>query len=259
VLRGAGGALPAALIASVIAALLAACSSSDAGESEPPRSIRAAATTTTTTAPAPPSTTTTLAAPTTTTTPPQFRANVLPIDPTTAQRMTGVSWRPGCPVGLDGLRLLRLTHHGFDGAVHEGELVVSTMWADRIVEVFRQLFAAGYPIERMQLVDDFGASDDASVLANNTSAFNCRAVTGGSGWSRHAYGTAIDLNPRQNPYVYPDGHLLDPASEPFRDRRGTHPAMIHQGDAVFAAFSAIGWRWGGFFSDTPDPQHFDTR
>jgi hypothetical protein len=59
--------------------------------------------------------------------------------------------------------------------------------------------------------------------------------------------------------VYPDGHLLDPASEPFRDRAGTHPAMIHAGDAVFDAFANIGWRWGGYFTDTPDPQHFDTR
>lgn len=223
----------------------AACSGSDPGGRRSSPSIAAPTATT--------------VAPTSSTALPAFAGTVAPIDAAAAQRMTGVSWRPGCPVPLADLRLLRVSFHGFDGAVHQGEMVVSAVWADRLVEVFRKLFAAGYPIERMQLVDDYGASDDASVLANNSSAFNCRAVTGGTGWSRHAYGTAIDLNPRQNPYVYPDGHLLDPASEPFRDRRGTLPAMIHEGDAVFAAFAAIGWRWGGSFTDTPDPQHFDTR
>jgi len=225
------------------------CRSTDPG-ARPSASSTAATTPPTT----PPST-----APPNTAGPPAFAGTVAPVDPATARRMTGVSWRPGCPVSLADLRLLRVSFHGFDGAVHEGEMVVSAVWAERLVGVFRTLFDAGYPIERMQLVDDYGGSDDASVLANNSSAFNCRAVTGGTGWSRHAYGTAVDLNPRQNPYVYPDGHLLDPASEPFRDRRGTGPAMIREGDAVVAAFAAIGWRWGGTFTDTPDPQHFDTR
>lgn len=173
--------------------------------------------------------------------------------------MTGVSWHPGCPVSLDGLRLLHLSFHGFDGTAHNGELVVARRWAERVVGVFRTLFDAGFPIERMVLVDDFGASDDASTLANNTSAFNCRPVTGGGGWARHAYGTAIDLDPRQNPYVYPDGHLLDSAAEPYRDRSGRAPGVIHERDAVYRAFTSIGWRWGGHFTDTPDPQHFDVQ
>ncbi len=260
---GVAGKLVGRVVAPVVAGVLvfAACGGGDsAPRSASPRPAVP------TTAPAPPSTEppTTAAPPSTgpptaASAPPAFTGTVAPIDPATAARMTGVSWRPDCPVSLAGLRLLHVAYHGFDGALHQGELVVNATWADRLVGVFRQLFDAGYPIERMQLVDDFGASDDASVLANNTSAFNCRAVTGGTGWSRHAYGTAIDLNPRQNPYVYPDGHLLDPASEPFRDRSGTDPAMIHAGDAVFDAFRGMGWRWGGYFGDTPDPQHFDTR
>lgn len=208
-----------------------------------------------------PTTTSTIARVATTTTmtrPPIFVASVTPIDPATARRMTGVSWHAGCPVALEALRLLHLSFHGFDGAAHSGELVVAPRWAEPVVGVFRALFDAGFPIERMALVDDFGASDDASVLANNTSAFNCRPVTGGTGWSRHAFGTAIDLDPRQNPYVYPDGHLLDPASEPYRDRSSRTPGVIHEGDAVYRAFAAIGWRWGGHFGDRPDPQHFDS-
>ena len=162
-------------------------------------------------------------------------------------------------MSLDGLRLLHLSFRGFDGTLHTGELVVARRWAEPVVGVFRTLFDAGFPIERMVLVDDFGASDDASTLANNTSAFNCRPVTGGGGWSRHAYGAAIDLDPRQNPYVYPDGHLLDSAAEPYRDRSGRAPGVIHERDAVYRAFTSIGWRWGGHFTDTPDPQHFDVQ
>ena len=59
--------------------------------------------------------------------------------------------------------------------------------------MFRQLFEAEYPIQRMQLVDNYGGDDLASMQANNTSAFNCREVAGKPGiWSNHALGLAVD-------------------------------------------------------------------
>src|SRR5512138_2614119 len=36
-----------------------------------------------------------------------------------AAQMTGVSWRPGCPVPLSALRLVRLTYFGFHGQAHQ--------------------------------------------------------------------------------------------------------------------------------------------
>ena len=135
-------------------------------------------------------------------------------------------------------------------------MVVHTDVAERVVGVFKKLYDARYPIQRMVLVDAYGGSDDASVVANNTSAFNCRAVTGGSSWSEHAYGKAIDINPLQNPYVYRDGHVFDPAAAPYVDRSRREPGMIHAGDAVTQAFGAIGWGWGGNFSTFKDYQHF---
>ena len=138
------------------------------------------------------------AAPTTTATAPP---TVAEIDVATAERMTA-SWRLGCPVPLSDLRLLTLTYWGFDGQPHAGELVVRAGHAERILSVFAKLFEVGFPIEQMRLVDEFGGDDDRSMAANNTSAFNCRRVAGSTSWSQHAYGTAIDINPVQNPYVH---------------------------------------------------------
>lgn len=175
------------------------------------------------------------------------------IGPDLAARMAP-SWRAGCPVPLEDLRYLTLTHHDADGGVATGELVVHADVADGVVEVFRTLFAAGYPIRSMRLVDDFGGSDDASMAADNTSAFNCRAITRGTGWSEHAYGRALDLNPRENPYVR--GTLvLPPEGRPYADRPDL-PGVVHAGDVVVSAFAAAGWQWGGSWSSPVDYQHF---
>lgn len=187
----------------------------------------------------------------------RFDATIERIDDATAATMTGSSWRPGCPVGLGDLRLVTLRHWGFDRRIHRGRLVVHREVALAIVDVFHRMFDARFPIGRMRLVDAYGADDDRSMRANNTSAFNCRAVTGGTSWSRHAYGLAIDINPIQNPYVYGDGSVLDPAAEPYIDRTRRAPGMIRDGDLVDRAFAAHGWRWGGRFRTIKDYQHFD--
>ncbi len=182
-----------------------------------------------------------------------FTATVTVIDDATAARMNS-SWRAGCPVPLSDLRRLTLTYRGFDGADHTGELVVAAAVAEDVVAIFRQLYAQSYPIASMRLVDDFGGDDDASMAANNTSAFNCRPVTGGGGFSEHSYGTAIDVNPVQNPYV--DGStVLPPAGRAALDRPDA-PGVIHDGDPVVLAFAAHGFAWGGDWRSPIDYQHF---
>ncbi|MGE0880657.1 MAG: M15 family metallopeptidase [Acidimicrobiia bacterium] len=185
-----------------------------------------------------------------------FDYEVHTVDAAIASRMTPSSWRSGCPVALSDLRYVTLAYHGFDGDDHTGELVLNASAVDDVVGVFRNLFLERFPIETMRLVDDFGGDDDASVAANNTSAFNCRPPTGGSGWSRHAYGLAVDINPLQNPYRYSDGHVMFPEAERFLDRSLDEPGMIHDGGLVVRSFAAIGWGWGGRFTTTKDYQHF---
>jgi poly-gamma-glutamate synthesis protein (capsule biosynthesis protein) len=187
---------------------------------------------------------------------PTYTGRAEPIPAAVRDLMVGRSWRPGCPVGLDQLRLLTVTYWGFDGRVHGGNLVVHQAHAQAVVGVFGALFAARFPIERIQLVDDFGADDSASMAANNTSAFNCRPIDGQPGvWSEHSYGWAIDVNPVQNPWVR--GIQVDPpAGVPYADRTRRAPGMIQPDDAVVGAFRFIGWTWGGTFRNAKDYQHF---
>ncbi|HSL58775.1 MAG TPA: M15 family metallopeptidase [Acidimicrobiales bacterium] len=167
-----------------------------------------------------------------------------------------VSWRPGCPVPYQDLRAVRVSHHGFDGADLEGELVIHADAVDDLESVFRRLWDERFPVERIRPVDEYGGSDDASMAANNTSAFNCRAVTGGTRWSEHAYGRAVDINPVQNPYVSSRGTVLPPAGAAHLDRSAVTPGLIREGDAVVAAFDAVGWGWGGRWTTIKDYQHF---
>jgi hypothetical protein len=109
----------------------------------------------------------------------------------------------------------------------------------------------------MEPVDVYDGDDNRSMAANNTSAFNCRAVTGGSSWSEHSYGTAIDINPLRNPYVR-GGTVLPPEGSAYADRGLDEPGMIHAGDEVVETFGAHGWIWGGTWDSTKDYQHFST-
>jgi hypothetical protein len=187
---------------------------------------------------------------------PPFHGTISPIGPKLRARMTGVSWQPGCPVPLSGLRLLTLSYRGFDGRSHTGRLVVGTASARPLLDVFRRLYAVGFPIRRMQVVDDYAGDDFRSIEADNTSAFNCRRATGSSRWSEHAYGRAVDVNPIENPYVS-GGRTSHAASRPYLDRSRLRPGMAYPGGVLVSAFRAIGWGWGGVWPGSiRDYQHF---
>lgn len=170
--------------------------------------------------------------------------------------MTGASWHEGCPVALADLRRLHLAHVGFDGRAHTGQLVVHADAVDAVLGAFRSMYQARFPIERVTLVDEAGGSDDAAMAANLTTAFNCRRVTGGSGWSEHSYGRAIDINPLQNPYVSSGGTVLPPGGADHLDRSSGAIGLIAEGGAAVVAWDAVGWHWGGRWQSIKDYQHF---
>jgi hypothetical protein len=178
------------------------------------------------------------------------------IKPVTAERL-GNSWHEGCPVGPDQLRLVSLNFFGFDGKAHRGELVVNADRATEVAYIFANLYFGRFPIERMETVEKYNSDDDASMAANNTSAFNCRAITGGTAWSNHSYGRAIDVNTVQNPYISGSGAVYPPNGAPYVDRTLNAPGMIHAGDATEQAFTTRGWTWGGSWDTPIDYQHFE--
>jgi D-alanyl-D-alanine carboxypeptidase-like protein len=187
---------------------------------------------------------------------PPFRGAAAPIDARLRATMTGISWRPGCPVPLRDLRVVTASHWGFDGRVHIGRLIVHRDVARNVVAVLRRLLAGGFPIRRMAPVDAYGGSDFRSIEADNTSAFNCRYVDGTTRWSEHAYGRAIDLNPIENPYVTSAGTTSHRASRAYLRRTPYRPGMAVEGGVLVRAFDAVGWSWGGRWSGARDYQHF---
>ena len=187
---------------------------------------------------------------------PVFRFEASALSPALRAGMRTTSWHPACPVGLGRLRLLRISYWGFDHRGHLGQMVVNAAVVRPLRRAFAILFAARFPIRHMWLVDRFGGSDYDSIQADNTSAFNCRDMTGSTRWSEHAYGEAIDVNPIENPYVYPNGTTTHPASDPYLDRLDVRPGMAVPGGTLVRAFNAIGWGWGGRWPRPTDYQHF---
>ncbi|WP_345566679.1 M15 family metallopeptidase [Nonomuraea rosea] len=186
------------------------------------------------------------------TAPPAFSAKVTSIK----RERLRYSWRPGCPVHYQDLRLITMSYWGFDDKPHTGELVVRKTVTDDVVTVFRKLYDWRWPIRQMKLVDVYKGDDYDSIDVDNTSAFNCRPATGSSNWSNHAYGEAIDLNPRENPYVTASGSTAHQNAKKYTKRPMKGKGVINPGDKVVRAFAQVGWEWGGSWSGTKDFQHF---
>jgi len=168
----------------------------------------------------------------------------------------GATWRPECPVAPTELRRIDLDYLGFDGSTHRGQLVVNEDVVDDVIAIFGDLKRLRYPIETMRTVDHYpGADDELSMRDNNTSAFNCRAL--GGGWSLHAYGRAIDINPLVNPYIDSTGDLQPTTAAHYLDRGRDDLGLLHDGDAAVQVFTSRGWRWGGDWSNPIDYQHFE--
>jgi hypothetical protein len=167
------------------------------------------------------------------------------------------TYRSGCPVGPTSLRRVKMPYYDWAGVPKLGDLIVRSSAADDMQRVFLRAFKARFPIRQMRPVDVWKGSDVASMAADNTSAFNCRKVTGNPyRLSQHSYGNAIDINTVENPYVtssrvYPSG------SETYLNRRNVRKGMIVSSGPIAAGMRAEGWPWGARWSH-PDYQHFSS-
>ena len=174
------------------------------------------------------------------------------------------SFKTYCTVPREDLRYIKVLHYGFDQQIHVGELMVNYLLAEDMTSIFQSLFENRYEIEKMYLIDNYGADDDLSCNENNTSCFNFRLVTGGSTLSNHATGCAIDINPRNNPYVTIDGdgikHWENVDAELYIDRTNPDAAAMHMithEDLCYQLFAERGYAWGGDWANPIDYQHFE--
>jgi hypothetical protein len=184
-------------------------------------------------------------------------AAIAPISPQFAEKMRVTTWRPGCPAPLEDLRQVTVKYWNFEKKPVSGTLIVHKDIAHEVDAIFRDLYRSGFQIERISPVEEFKGDDDASMAANNTSAFNCRDVTGKPGtFSNHSWGRAIDINPLTNPYVKGD-KISPPEGRKYLDRTQDLPGLIRSNSFIVKRFREAGWTWGGNWSDPKDYQHFE--
>lgn len=196
----------------------------------------------------------------------QWKATPIPDD--VWQRMQGVSIPKDCSVKRSELRYLKILHVTTDGSTKTGEMICNKSIANDLIDIFRELYKARYVIERIELIDNYGASDAKSMEANNTSCFCYRMMTGSKNKiSKHGLGLAIDINPLYNPYVKPANGGDTPSTkvEPKtgrkyafnRSKRKDIPMKIDRNDLCYKLFIKHGFRWGGDFRYNRDYQHFE--
>jgi peptidoglycan L-alanyl-D-glutamate endopeptidase CwlK len=154
---------------------------------------------------------------------------------------------------LDSLCLIDVRYCGFDGRRHKGQLVIHRDLAEELQELFALMEQRRFPVAGVTPIVCFGWSDEASMAADNSSAFNYRLIAGTDRLSQHALGRAVDINPRSNPAIYPNGRIAPARAvwQPVEDGTFTpdHP--------VVRAFREKGWRWGGDFTHIRDYHHFE--
>lgn len=175
-------------------------------------------------------------------------------------RMDGVSYPQNAQIGREELCYLRVLHTGFDEKTYIGELVVNQKIADDVLEIMKELYENHYPIEKMHLIDEYGADDEASMSDNNTSAFNYRTIAGTNRLSKHGQGLAVDINPRYNPCVRTKNGIttVEPQNgSAYMDRNADFSYKITEGDLCLQLFLEHGFTWGGSWNSVKDYQHFE--
>ncbi|MCM1500821.1 MAG: M15 family metallopeptidase [Clostridium sp.] len=163
-------------------------------------------------------------------------------------------------ISLDELSYVHILHYDFEGNPAEGELICNRAIAQDLTEIFYELYANEYQLEKVRLIDEYDGDDTASMEDNNTSCFNYRNVDNSTRLSKHAYGLAIDINPFYNPYVTyeADGsEKISPvAAINYADRSASFPYKIDENDLCYKLFKEHGFTWGGNWNSSKDYQHF---
>ena len=188
-----------------------------------------------------------------------------PVPQEIIKKITGISYpdtSDTLAITLEDLSYMNVLYHDFNNDVQTGELICNKAIADDLLEIFSDLYKAGYQIDKIRLIDGYEGDDHLSMVDNNTSCFNYRAVDDSSKLSMHAYGRAIDINPYYNPYVtYENGKtVVSPeGSIKYADRTLSFPYKIDETDLCYKLFTEHGFTWGGNWNSCKDYQHFQKK
>lgn len=170
------------------------------------------------------------------------------------KQMLGISWHKECPVPLHQLAYLRLPYYGYDHKTHHGYLIINKKIAADTLTLFQQLYRAHFPIQVIRPYSSYAVGKYAAH--NATVGFYCRPAQNQPNiFSRHAYGVAIDINPRVNPYLW-KGVVWPRTSKRYLKRSSKVTGLITVHSTAFKIFTSHGWEWGGLWHDSKDYMHF---
>lgn len=175
-------------------------------------------------------------------------------------RMYKKSYKENCTVPREELRYIKVLHYNLNKQICLGEMVCNKDFANDLIDLFKVLYDAQYPIEKMILIDNYDADDETSCADNNSSAFNFRFVAGTTKLSNHSTGCAVDINPRYNPYlrwVNEDLSFSPKNGICYIDRSADFPYKIDKEDLCYKEFTKRGFTWGGNWTSLKDYMHFE--
>lgn len=154
---------------------------------------------------------------------------------------------------IDSLSIIDVTYTSFDGLRHQGQIVADARLEDDIYEIYELIEKLKFPVGKVIPIVAYQWEDGNSMADNNSSAFNFRVIAGTDKLSLHSFGRALDINPVQNPVIYPAG-IIAPAGASYRTHnKGTFTAR----QPIVEEFIKRGWHWGGHFEQPKDYHHFE--
>jgi hypothetical protein len=154
---------------------------------------------------------------------------------------------------IDSLSLVDILYYSFDGKRHHGQIIVNCALEDDVYEIFALMERIKFPVGRVIPIVVYQWDDQNSMADNNSSAFNFRVIEGTTKLSLHSFGRALDINPVQNPVIYPHGFIAPAGAKYAPAAAGAFTAK----NPVVQEFLKRGWHWGGNFDQPKDYHHFE--
>jgi hypothetical protein len=163
-----------------------------------------------------------------------------------------VSYQNATIDAIESQRLMDVAYFGFDGKIHQWQIVVNKRMEDDVYRFFEKAFELEFPIDKVIPVSKFNWDDRNSMANNNSSGFNYRYIAGTERLSKHASWFALDINPQQNPDATTQSELTqDPNVDGTLSKKNKKWAEL-----VKFAKNELGWTRGGDWNNK-DYQHFE--